>query len=131
MEKILGSNPDIEIVVCKYEFYDDNQCTYGCKIFSGGDSRGEASNSSLAALAIFAVEQIDKLFKQYDREWCVVRFPNNSLVSANMFGQLHLLKGLSENEQRTFFIHFAMQFKKRKLNAYNSDTKRIGILGSI
>lgn len=130
MERFLGTTAAIEILVCKLELEDcktTQNATYDCKVFSGTDGYGEIINSSLVDIASFAATQVKELLDQGIGEECVVRFPENHLISANIYGRLHLLTGLSDSEQHMFFACFAREFRKRKLDRYNANARRTGI----
>lgn len=127
MERFLGTPASIKILVCKLEL-GDRKTTYNCQVFSRTDHHGETTNSSLMDIASFAVAQVKDLLDRGIGEGCVVCFPKNPLISANIYGQLCLLTGLSDSEQCVFFEYFAREFRIRKLDSYNADVRKIGIL---
>lgn len=137
MERALNTRKtDVEVVVCRLGL-ESGQITYFCRLFdmreefTPGENLkfAEASCQGLNGLAAFAVGQLQGFL---DREhsfgdWFAIRFPQESIGIANVFGQLLLHQGLSSEEQAEFFGYFAKEFKSRGLDRLCDKRPRVGL----
>ena len=117
MERALNTRKvDVEIVVCRMNF-DNGKSSYFCRLLDMNDEFAPGENWKIAesdcrgldGLATFAVGQLERFLaiKHPLGDWFAIRFPQESIGIANVFGQLLLYQGLSSEEQAEIFGYFA------------------------